>query len=209
MPPPLENLDVRSRQQWRAWLKTHHASSPGIWFVFYKKHAAMTSIPYEDAIREALCFGWVDSLVKRLDDDRFVLKFTPRKPDQQMVGQQPPALGGARRGRGAGARRARCRTDRQPLRAAARHSDAAGVHRQKAEDEPEGVGLLSIAVADKPAQLRRLDPHGEAPGHARETPARIRHAARGAQTARPEVNGVVERAGISRTRGAGNRSATR
>jgi uncharacterized protein YdeI (YjbR/CyaY-like superfamily) len=80
MPPLLENLDVRSRQQWRAWLQKHHASSPGIWFVFYKKHAAMTSIPYEDAVREALCFGWIDSLVKRLDDDRFALKFTPRKP---------------------------------------------------------------------------------------------------------------------------------
>jgi hypothetical protein len=76
----LENLHVRSRQQWRAWLQRHHASSPGVWFVFYKKHAAMTSIPYEDAVREALCFGWIDSLVKRLDDDRFVLKFTPRKP---------------------------------------------------------------------------------------------------------------------------------
>jgi uncharacterized protein YdeI (YjbR/CyaY-like superfamily) len=80
MPPLLDNLEARSRPQWRAWLTKHHASSPGIWFVFYKKHAAMTSIPYEDAVREALCFGWVDSLVKRLDDDRFVLKFTPRKP---------------------------------------------------------------------------------------------------------------------------------
>jgi uncharacterized protein YdeI (YjbR/CyaY-like superfamily) len=80
MAPPLENLYVRSRQQWRAWLQQHHASSPGIWFVFYKKHAEMKSIPYEDAVREALCFGWIDSLVKRLDDDRFVLKFTPRKP---------------------------------------------------------------------------------------------------------------------------------
>lgn len=80
MAPALDNLDVQSRQQWRAWLQKNHASSPGIWFVFYKKHAAMTSIPYEDAIREALCFGWIDSVVKRLDDDRFVLKFTPRKP---------------------------------------------------------------------------------------------------------------------------------
>ena len=80
MHPPLENLHVRSGQQWHAWLQKNHASSPGIWFVFYKKHAAMTSIPYEDAVREALCFGWIDSLVKRPDDDRFVLKFTSRKP---------------------------------------------------------------------------------------------------------------------------------
>jgi uncharacterized protein YdeI (YjbR/CyaY-like superfamily) len=95
MAPPLENLDVRSRQQWRAWLQKNHASSPGIWFVFYKKHAAMTSIPYEDAVREALCFGWVDSLVKRLDDDRFVLKFTPRKPTSKWSDTNPQALGRA------------------------------------------------------------------------------------------------------------------
>ena len=76
----LDNLYVRSRGEWRAWLRTHQASSPGIWFVFYKKHAKTQSIPYEDAVREALCFGWIDSLVKRLDDDRYLLKFTPRKP---------------------------------------------------------------------------------------------------------------------------------
>jgi uncharacterized protein YdeI (YjbR/CyaY-like superfamily) len=79
----LEQLEVRSRQQWRAWLEKHQASSPGIWFVFYKKHATQTTIPYEDAVREALCFGWIDSLVKRLDDDRYLLKFTPRKPSSK------------------------------------------------------------------------------------------------------------------------------
>ena len=74
-----DRLEVRTRRQWRAWLQKHHASSPGIWFVFYKKHATKTTIPYEDAVREALCFGWIDSLVKRLDDDRFAIKVTPRK----------------------------------------------------------------------------------------------------------------------------------
>lgn len=48
--------------------------------MFWKEHTGVKSIPYEDAIREALCFGWVDSLVKRLDDERYALKFTPRKP---------------------------------------------------------------------------------------------------------------------------------
>jgi uncharacterized protein YdeI (YjbR/CyaY-like superfamily) len=79
----LDQLEVRSRQHWRAWLEKHQATSPGIWFVFYKKHAAKTTIPYEDAVREALCFGWIDSLVKRLDDDRYLLKFTPRKPSSK------------------------------------------------------------------------------------------------------------------------------
>lgn len=77
---PLPNLDIRTRAKWRAWLAKHHASSQGIWFVFHKKHTGVTSVPYDDAVREALCFGWIDSLVKRLDDDRYLQKFTPRKP---------------------------------------------------------------------------------------------------------------------------------
>jgi uncharacterized protein YdeI (YjbR/CyaY-like superfamily) len=73
-------LDLRTRRAWRAWLVRHHASSPGIWFTFHKKHSAVKSIPYEEVIREALCYGWIDSIVKRLDEDRYLLKFTPRKP---------------------------------------------------------------------------------------------------------------------------------
>ncbi len=76
----LKTLRVTSRRQWRAWLAKHHTSSPGVWLVFYKAHTGVKSMPYEDAVREALCFGWIDSLVKRLDDDRFALKVTPRKP---------------------------------------------------------------------------------------------------------------------------------
>ena len=75
----LETLDLRSRQQFRRWLAEHHASSPGIWIVFHKGHAGTPSIPYEDAVREALCFGWIDSLVKRLDEARYARKFTPRR----------------------------------------------------------------------------------------------------------------------------------
>ena len=76
----LATLDLRSREQWRTWLAKHHASSPGIWLVRYKGHTGMTSIPYEDVVREALCYGWIDSLVKRLDDERFAIKVTPRRP---------------------------------------------------------------------------------------------------------------------------------
>jgi uncharacterized protein YdeI (YjbR/CyaY-like superfamily) len=76
----LPTLDVRTRREWRAWLAKHHTSSPGIWFVFHKRHTSVTSLPYEDMVREALCFGWVDSLIKRLDDDRYAIKVTPRTP---------------------------------------------------------------------------------------------------------------------------------
>src|SRR5262245_43244887 len=80
MPAELMTLQVRSRREWRAWLAKHHRSSPGIRLVFYKAHTGVTSIAYEDMVREALCFGWIDSLVKRLDDDRYTVKVTPRRP---------------------------------------------------------------------------------------------------------------------------------
>jgi uncharacterized protein YdeI (YjbR/CyaY-like superfamily) len=76
----LATLDFHSRPEWRDWLASHHASSPGIWLTFYKEHTGVPSISYEDSVREALCFGWVDSLIKRLDGRRFARKFTPRKP---------------------------------------------------------------------------------------------------------------------------------
>jgi len=80
MTTELKTLEVRNRRQWRTWLGKHHASSPGVWLVFYKGRSLATSLAYEDSVREALCFGWIDSLSKRLDDDRYARKFTPRRP---------------------------------------------------------------------------------------------------------------------------------
>jgi len=76
----LMTLDFKTREEWRAWLAKHHSSSPGIWFVFKKSHTGLKSISHEDMVREALCFGWIDSLIKRLDDNRYAIKVTPRKP---------------------------------------------------------------------------------------------------------------------------------
>ena len=82
-PKNFRTVDVRSRQEWRNWLQDHHDSESEIWLVFYKQHTAEASISYDDAVEEALCFGWIDSLVKRMDDDRYARKFTPRKPDSR------------------------------------------------------------------------------------------------------------------------------
>jgi len=79
----LKTLDVDDHREWRRWLRTHHSSESEIWLVFYKQHTGKSSILYQDALDEALCFGWIDSLVRRLDDDRFARKFTPRKPDSR------------------------------------------------------------------------------------------------------------------------------
>jgi len=80
MAAELITLDIRRSQQWRSWLRQHHAASPGIWLVFHKAHTRVKSVPYEEAVRHALCFGWIDSLIRRLDEDRYALKFTPRQP---------------------------------------------------------------------------------------------------------------------------------
>jgi len=74
----LETIEIGTHRDWRAWLRKHHATSPGVWVVFYKSHTGRPSIADEDFVREALCFGWIDSLIKRLDDDRYARKVTPR-----------------------------------------------------------------------------------------------------------------------------------
>ena len=77
---PLKTLDARSPTQWRKWLAEHHDSELEVWLIFHKRHTGHAVIAYDDAVCEALCFGWVDSLIKRLDDERYARKFTPRKP---------------------------------------------------------------------------------------------------------------------------------
>jgi uncharacterized protein YdeI (YjbR/CyaY-like superfamily) len=76
----LETVEIGSRRRWRQWLGKHHASSAGVWLVFYKKYTGTKAVTYEEAVQEALCFGWIDSLVKRLDEGRYAIKITPRKP---------------------------------------------------------------------------------------------------------------------------------
>jgi uncharacterized protein YdeI (YjbR/CyaY-like superfamily) len=77
----LKTLDVRTLEDWRRWLADHHDREKEVWLVFHKRHTGIPAIAYGDALDEALCFGWVDSLVKRLDEGRYARKFTPRRPD--------------------------------------------------------------------------------------------------------------------------------
>jgi uncharacterized protein YdeI (YjbR/CyaY-like superfamily) len=79
----IRTLDVRSRAGWRSWLARHHADTAGIWLVYYKAHVKRAGVSYDDSVAEALCFGWVDSLIRRLDDDRYARKFTPRRADSR------------------------------------------------------------------------------------------------------------------------------
>src|SRR5579872_2165348 len=75
----LKTLYLTNREEWRAWLAKHHAAETEVWLIYYKKQTAKPRIPYEHAVEEALCFGWIDSIVRRIDDERFAQKFTPRR----------------------------------------------------------------------------------------------------------------------------------
>ena len=83
--PDLPQLEVRTRAEWRRWLQRHHATSPGVWFVFHKAHTGRAGVRYDEAVEEALCFGWIDSVSHRLDDDRYLQKFTPRRPGSRWA----------------------------------------------------------------------------------------------------------------------------
>lgn len=80
---PIGKLEVRSRQEWRKWLKEHHAATRAIWLVFHKRHTGKWTLSYDDAVEEALCYGWIDSITRRLDDARYARQFTPRNPDSR------------------------------------------------------------------------------------------------------------------------------
>ena len=73
-----ERLYFEDRESFRNWLEKNHNENPGIWMIYYKKHTGIRCIEYREALEEALCFGWIDSTLKRIDDERYVRKFTPR-----------------------------------------------------------------------------------------------------------------------------------
>jgi uncharacterized protein YdeI (YjbR/CyaY-like superfamily) len=71
-------LYISNRKEWRKWLKENHSIVREVWLIYYKKHTGKLRIPYDDAVEEALCFGWIDSTVKRIDDEKYCQKFTTR-----------------------------------------------------------------------------------------------------------------------------------
>lgn len=75
----MKTLHVVERGEWRAWLQANGSREREIWLVFYKRHTGRRRLEYGDAVEEALCFGWIDSILRRLDDERYAQKFTPRR----------------------------------------------------------------------------------------------------------------------------------
>ena len=71
---------AKDRREWRAWLSKNHRREKEVWLVYFRKASGKPRIPYNDAVEEALCFGWIDSTVKKVDADCYAQRFTPRRP---------------------------------------------------------------------------------------------------------------------------------
>jgi uncharacterized protein YdeI (YjbR/CyaY-like superfamily) len=69
-----------TRQEWRDWLRDNHATETELWMVYYKKGSGKPTVTYDEAVEEALCYGWIDGLTKSIDAERYAQRFTPRKP---------------------------------------------------------------------------------------------------------------------------------
>jgi uncharacterized protein YdeI (YjbR/CyaY-like superfamily) len=75
-----DRLFVANREEWRQWLIENYRTANEIWLVYPRKHTGIPRIPYNDAVEEALCFGWIDSINKSIDEDHYSQRFTPRNP---------------------------------------------------------------------------------------------------------------------------------
>ncbi len=79
-----KTLYVSNRKGWRTWLVKNHHSSTEIWLIYYKKHSGTPRIPYNDAVEEALCYGWIDSILKPIDDQCYAQRFSPRRRNSKL-----------------------------------------------------------------------------------------------------------------------------
>ncbi len=80
----MKRIQVTTRNDWRRWLvENHDKEKDGIWLVYHKRKKGEVSLHYEESVEEALCFGWIDSIIKRIDDEKYCRKFTPRKDDSK------------------------------------------------------------------------------------------------------------------------------
>jgi len=72
-----------SRKEWRSWLKANHSTVQEVWLVYYKKHTGKPSVSYGESLEEALCYGWIDGIKNRIDEEKYTHRFTPRKPSSK------------------------------------------------------------------------------------------------------------------------------
>jgi uncharacterized protein YdeI (YjbR/CyaY-like superfamily) len=75
---------AKNRKEWRSWLTKNHRSAVEIWLIYYKKHSGKPRIPYNDAVEEALCYGWIDSTLKPIDEQCYAQRFSPRRKNSRL-----------------------------------------------------------------------------------------------------------------------------
>ncbi len=75
-----EFLKVSGVSEWRSWLREHHATKQGVWLIFHRAGSQSPSVSYNEALDEALTYGWIDSVIKKIDNERYARRFTPRRP---------------------------------------------------------------------------------------------------------------------------------
>ena len=75
----MKTLHVRTRNDWRSWLSEHHDTESEVWLIIYKKNSGQTSVTYEEAVEEALCYGWIDGLTRSRDEVSYIQRYTPRR----------------------------------------------------------------------------------------------------------------------------------
>ena len=78
--PGVKTLHARNGDEWRGWLQLNHLVEQEVWLEFYRKEAEESSISYDEALDWALCFGWIDSMIRKVDDLKYARRFTPRRP---------------------------------------------------------------------------------------------------------------------------------
>jgi len=110
-----KTLYAKDRKEWRAWLAKNHRAAPEIWLIYYEKHTGKPRVPYNRAVKEALCYGWIDSTLKPIDADCWARRYSPRKPTSRL-GHEPRTRATSDRGEandqsGPGAHRARVRSE--------------------------------------------------------------------------------------------------
>jgi uncharacterized protein YdeI (YjbR/CyaY-like superfamily) len=79
----MKTVEAKTRSEWREWLAAHYSSEAEVWLVYYRAGIGKEGTDYESSVEEALCFGWVDSIIKKIDEQSYARKFTPRKPESR------------------------------------------------------------------------------------------------------------------------------
>ncbi len=74
-----KTTSAANRSEWRAWLEKHHSTEREVWLIYYKKDCIKPSVTYLESLEEALCFGWIDSLIQKIDEEKYARKFNPRR----------------------------------------------------------------------------------------------------------------------------------